>query len=229
MRFAEPSIQAGLARLRDAGATRVAAIILSPQYSPLLMGGYELAVAAARGALGARAPDVDVAGAWHLEPAFVEALASRVIQALAFQRGSSGRPAHVLLTAHSVPRTVAEGEPDYVDQLARTASAVAECAGLGPDAWTFCWQSAGHAPGEWMRPDLEDVIADVAADGGDAVVVAPVQFLADHLEVLYDLDVAAAAQARAVGVAFRRVASLNADPGLIAALSAVARRTLSLC
>jgi ferrochelatase len=131
----------------------------------------------------------------------------------------------VLLTAHSLPKRVAEREPDYLGQLRATAEAVAAAAGLGPDDWTFCWQSAGHEPGDWMKPDFADLMPSIGASVGRSVVVAPIQFLADHLEVLYDVDVGAREQAAAHGVAFRRVASLNADPGLIAALASVARET----
>ena len=132
----------------------------------------------------------------------------------------------VLLTAHSLPRRVAEQEPDYLAQLLETAEAVADRAGLSPDQWTFCWQSAGHEPGEWMKPDFADLMPKIAAAGGRSVLVVPVQFLADHLEILYDVDVGARDQAERCGLAFHRIQSLNLDRGLVEALDAVARRTL---
>ena len=224
MRFSEPSVETGLRRLAAAGVTHVAAIILSPQHSPLLMGGYDVAVEAARAAIGPASPTVAVAGAWHDEPAFIDALAERLRAALAKGGTDERYGTHVLMTAHSLPRRVAEQEPDYLGQLAATATAVAAAAELTPDAWTFCWQSAGHEPGEWMKPDFADLMPRIAADGGRRVIVVPVQFLADHLETLYDVDVGAREQAEAQGLEFRRVTSLNDDPGLIAALAAVARR-----
>jgi ferrochelatase len=226
MRFSEPSIEAGLRRLADAGVTTVAAIILSPQYSTLLMSGYARAIDAARATLGAPAPEVVVAGAWHQEPAFIGALARRVVDALAASSGEGGGATHVLMTAHSLPRRVAEQEPDYLAQLQATADAVALQAGLTARDWTFCWQSAGHEPGEWMKPDFADLMPEIARDGGRSVLVAPVQFLADHLEVLYDIDVGAREQAERHGLSFQRIASLNVDPDLIRALAHVARRTL---
>jgi ferrochelatase len=102
---------------------------------------------------------------------------------------------------------------------------VARAAGLADSRWTFCWQSAGHEPGEWMKPDFADLMPEIAARGGRAVLVVPVQFLADHLEILYDVDVGAREQAEASGLAFHRIESLNADPGLIGALAAVARQS----
>lgn len=227
MRFSEPSIESGLRALAGHGVDRVAAIILSPQYSPMLMGGYARAIEVARAAVGPTAPEVVVAGAWHLEPAFVEALGDRIRAGIdrAERRDAMG-PA-VLLTAHSLPLRVAREEPGYLQQLEATANAVAAAAGLGADDWTFCWQSAGHEPGEWMKPDFADLMPGFAAAGRRAVLVAPVQFLADHLETLYDIDVGAREQAEQAGLRFERVASLNDAPELSSALARVARQVLA--
>ena len=132
---------------------------------------------------------------------------------------------HILMTAHSLPKRVADQEPDYLAQLRATADAVAAQAGLTDSDWTFCWQSAGHEPGEWMQPDFADLMPEIARSGGQSVLVVPVQFLADHLEILYDVDIGAREQADAHGVGFHRIESLNADPGLIRALAVVARDT----
>jgi protoporphyrin/coproporphyrin ferrochelatase len=227
MRFSEPSIVAGLTSLAAAGVTDVAAIILSPQYSPLLMSGYARAIDGAREAMAAASPHVKIAEAWHDEPTFVDALARRIVAALEELPIDERGRVRILLTAHSLPRRVAEQEPGYLSQLRATAAAVAARAGLADDEWTFCWQSAGHEPGEWMKPDFADLMPEIAAAGGRAVLVAPVQFLADHLEILYDVDVGAREQAERSGVTFHRIESLNVDPGLIDTLAEVARRTLA--
>ena len=226
MRFSEPSIAAGMRALVGRGVEHVAAIVLSPQFSPLLMGGYARAIEEAQTDLGDRAPQVEVAGAWHDEPAFVAALANRVVDALAAVPPDDRDTTAVLMTAHSLPRRVAEQEPGYLAQLTETAEAVAARAGITRDLWRFCWQSAGHEPGEWMKPDFADLMPEFASVGCRSVVVAPVQFLADHLEILYDVDVGAREQAERSGLTFRRIASLNAYHGLIDALEAVARHTL---
>lgn len=226
MRFSEPSIVDGLRDLVTRGVEHVAAIVLSPQYSPLLMSGYAKAIEEARAELGDRAPRVDVAGAWHDEPAFVRGLARRVGETLDGLGRDERERAAVLLTAHSLPRRVAEQEPGYLAQLRETAEAVAAAAGLPDEDWSFCWQSAGHEPGEWMKPDFADLMPELAAAGRRCVLVAPVQFLADHLEVLYDVDVGAREQAERCGLTFRRIDSLNLDPDLIEALAAVVRRTV---
>ena len=227
MRFSGPSIGTGIHALADRGVERIAAIVLSPQFSPLLMGGYARAIEDARMTLGDDAPEVSVAGAWHDEPAFVGALANRVVKALAAMPPDERDAATVLMTAHSLPKRVAEQEPAYLDQLRETAVAVAVRAGLPEGRWQFCWQSAGHEPGEWMKPDFADLMPEIAAAGGRSVLVAPVQFLADHLEILYDVDVGAREQAERCGLAFRRIESLNVEPALIEALAVVARRTVT--
>jgi len=231
MRFSDPGAEAGLAKLRTRGVSSVAAIVLSPQYSPMLMGGYARALEEARAALGDRAPDVRVAGAWHLEPGFVAAVGRRIGQALdrlARLPGSDRSAVAVLLTAHSLPRRVADQEPGYLDQLRESAEAIAAAAELGEGDWQFCWQSAGHEPGEWMKPDFADLMPLLAAEGKRAVLVAPVQFLADHLEILYDIDVGAREQAERFGLDFARIDSLNVEPGFVDALASVARSTLGV-
>jgi ferrochelatase len=117
---------------------------------------------------------------------------------------------------------VADQEPGYLTQLRETARLVAETAGLARGTWRFCWQSAGHEPGEWMTPDFADLMPRLASEGYRSVLVAPVQFLADHLEVLYDVDVGAREQAERMGLSFSRIASLNDDACLIEALGSVA-------
>jgi ferrochelatase len=225
MRFSAPWIEDGLRSLADRGVERVAGIVLSPQYSPMLMGGYAKALDAAVASIGDAAPAVHVAGAWHDQPAFVDALAARIRAALARFEDET---VPVLLTAHSLPRRVAEQEPEYIEQLRVTARTIASRTGLDDSRWRFCWQSAGHEPGEWMTPDFADLMPDLARSGHRTVLVAPVQFLADHLEILYDVDVGAREQAERAGLAFARIDSLNDDARLVDAFAAVARSTLGI-
>jgi ferrochelatase len=227
MRFSEPTIAAALAELAGAGCEAVAAIIMSPQYSELLMSGYQRAVDAAVASLGERAPAVHLAPAWYRQPSFLDAVASRIRDALADLPAGNRDRVPLLLTAHSLPRRVAEVEPDYLRQLSETASMVAERAGVPADRWHFCWQSAGHEPGEWMKPDFADLVPELRAAGHRSVLVAPIQFLADHLEILYDVDVGARAQAEEAGMTFARIASLNVHEGFIGALAKVAKAELS--
>jgi ferrochelatase len=217
MRFSVPSIVDAVGDLVDRGAERILGVILSPQYSPILMGGYDQAIQSAVAGVPAR-----TVGAWHLNPAFIDVLASRIRAALAHYPDMRRDRIPVLLTAHSLPRRVVDREPDYVNQLKETARAVAAAALLAPDQWSFVYQSAGHSPEEWLKPDLLDVLPQLAASGHTDVVVAPVQFLADHLETLYDVDIAGREQALSAGIRrFARVDAPNAEPDFVAALGNV--------
>ena len=223
MRFSTPTIRDQLTALADDGIEHVVAIVMSPQYSDLLMGGYRRTIEAALSEID-RPMSVEVAGAWHMEPDFIAAISGRIEKTLERFPADERDAAPVLLTAHSLPRRVADQEPDYIAQLQATARAVADRAGLDFGRWRFCWQSAGHEPGEWMKPDFADLMPKLAAAGARSVLVAPVQFLADHLEILYDIDVGAREQAEAAGLEFARIESLNVDGRFIAALESVALR-----
>lgn len=218
MRFSSPTILEGLRELAQAGCRQVSAIIMSPQYSELLMAGYRTALDAAVTELGTNAPAVRVVPAWYGEPGFIDAVSERIGEGLA--RLPDDTP--VLLTAHSLPKRVADTETSYLDQLRETAELVADAAGLASPRWKFCWQSAGHEPGEWMQPDFADVLPRLRAEGHSAVLVAPIQFLADHLEILYDIDIGAREQAEAFGLRFARIQSLNESPTFIGAVASVA-------
>jgi ferrochelatase len=185
---------------------------MSPQWSDHLMAPYERAVA------DSSSVPFAIARSWWCAPSFVAALAGAVRESLSELAGAS--PA-IVLTAHSLPRRVFETEPGYVEELRETARAVAEQAGL--ERWSFAYQSAGHTAEEWLRPDLVDLFPSLAAQGVTDVLVAPVQFLADHLEVLYDLDIAAAAQAHEAGLRYHRTRMPNARPDFIGALAAIVR------
>jgi ferrochelatase len=216
MRFSDPSIDSGVRDLVERGADRLVGICMSPQWSPRLMGPYAdaLGEAAVRAGLAAT-----MAPAWHREPAFITAIAERVRESL---RDADATTA-IILTAHSLPKRVFDTEPEYIAQLHETADLVAAAAGLDQGRWHWAYQSAGHTQEEWLRPDLKDLFPTLAALGAREVLVVPVQFLADHLEVLHDLDIAAADEARAAGLRYRRVAMPNTHPAFIRALAAVAR------
>jgi len=221
MRFSEPTIADAVSEMAAAGVDRIIGIIMSPQYSPIIMGGYDRALDAAIAALGSDAPAVTMAGAWYDEPLFQEALAERVRQGLdCFPAEIRGR-VPVLFSAHSMPKRVTDQEPEYIVQLQETTRAVAARAGLPDDQWMFCYQSAGHEPGEWLKPDFKEIMPELAKAGHREVLMAPVQFLADHLEILYDIDHGAREEAEREGITFARIASLNTSPLFIRALAAV--------
>src|SRR4029077_7920967 len=212
MRFSEPRIDAEVGALVAEGATRIVGLPMSPQWSDRLMAGYERALA------DSASVPFAIARSWWCAPSFVTSGAAAITESLSELAASS--PA-IVLTAHSLPRRVFEAEPGYVEELRETARAVAATAGI--EHWSFAYQSAGHTAEEWLRPDLTDLFPSLAAQGLTDVLVAPVQFLADHLEVLYDLDIAAAAQARDAGLRYHRTPMPNTRPDFIEALATIVR------
>ncbi len=223
MRNAPPFIAEALEELADEGVRRTVCLILSPQYSPIIMGGYLAAVDAAKESLPDDA-ELRVAGSWHTLPAFIDALVRRVTQALERLPSEDRDRVPVLMTAHSMPKAVVDREPGYIDMLEETARLAAERCGLADDRWRLAYQSAGHQPVEWLKPDIKDLFPGLHDAGHDRVLIVPVQFLSDHLEVLYDIDVAAAEQATEAGLALSRIETFNAWPPFIDALAAVVAR-----
>jgi len=207
----EPLIEDAAAALAAAGPERVIGLVLTPHGSSLGSQEYLERAAAALGAT----PFVPV-GPWYAEPGFVALLADRVTEAL----GTLDGRRRVVFSAHSLPeRTRAMGDT-YAEQLAESARLVAEAAGL--TAYDVAWQSAGRTPEPWLGPDVRDVVRRLAAeDAADAVVVCPIGFVSDHLEVLYDIDIELAAVAAECDLALARTASLNDDPAFIDVLAGV--------
>ncbi len=207
----DPLIEVAAAKLATAGLDRVIGLVLTPHASS--MGSQEYLARAAAALTGTRFVPV---GPWYAEPDLVALLAARVTEAL---RGQPGRSS-VIFTAHSLPEHIRQEGDTYPEQLDESARLVAEAAGLA--RWHVAWQSAGRTPEPWLGPDVRDEVRRLAAEGGaDAVVVCPIGFVADHLEVLYDLDVELAAVAAECGVDYARTASLNDDPAFISVLADV--------
>ncbi len=209
-RHSAPSIGDGVRELVAGGASQLVGLVLAPHFSRMSIGAYADRAAKAAAESGV---DVDVIESWHLMPAYVSFLADAVREAL--QRVPAG--SDVLFTAHSLPaRIVDEGDP-YPAQLAETASAVAQAVGL--DSWSVGWQSAGRTPEPWLGPDVLEEIRARASAGAAGLVVCPCGFVADHLEVAYDLDIEAAALAQSLGLPFTRTATVGAAPTVMAALA----------
>ena len=226
MLHSAPRVTDGLRSLCDRGVEQVVAVVLAPQYSPLILSGYERSLGA-HGPTCAPGIPVRLAEAWHRTPSWVESLSERLVEALGRLEQAAAGPVAVVFTAHSLPRPVVERDPGYMAQIEETIAAVAAAAGLAPERWTFAFQSAGHTPEEWLTPDLLDVLPGLRDDGATDVLVVPVQFVADHLEILYDIDVAAAAQAGEAGLGFHRIRMPNTSARFITALAEVVERELA--
>ena len=212
MRYSEPSIEGAVTNLVEAGVDEIVVLRLAPQFVP----GDEEYVAAIKHQItrGRRSVRVRVAAPWYFHPRYIGALARRVREILDHGDG----PSTIYFTAHSVPRTL-EGVESYVGQLEATAGAVAQAAGLGTGEWNVTFQSGPRNGGRgWLGPQLLEAIAVAASKRGGRIVVCPIQFVSDHLEVLYDIDVEAKNLAGQLGYDLIRTQSLNDDPGLIVAL-----------
>jgi protoporphyrin/coproporphyrin ferrochelatase len=217
LKHATPSIEDGLRGLTrgGAGVEEVVGLVLAPHYSAFSVGQYLERVEAAGAA--ERVPVTGIRS-WHLEPAYLEFLVAAVRRQLAVLPTATT----VLFTAHSLPeRILATGDP-YPEQLQATAAAVAERAGLATSTWDVAWQSAGRTPEPWLGPDVLAAI-DGLADRGDVdgVLVCACGFVADHLEVRYDLDIEARSRAVGRGLAFARTACVNDDREVMTALASL--------
>jgi ferrochelatase len=221
-KFAAPRIADAVDTLGREGVSRLIGLVLAPHFSTASVGDYARRAQAAADALapGGGGPlDLEMIDHWHLAPGFVSLVAARVRDALGALPAPARRQAEVVFTAHSVPaRLVDDGDP-YPVHVLESATAIAEAAGL--DRWSVAWQSAGRTPDAWLGPDVRDVIASLPGAGASAVVVCPVGFVSDHLEVLYDVDIEAGAAARDAGIVFARTASLNDDPEFCTVLAGV--------
>jgi ferrochelatase len=212
-KHAAPFIEDAVATLAGAGVRRAVGLVLAPHYSRSSVGQYQERAAVAAADHGLTLLPID---SWHLLPAYVEFLAGAVRDA---RHDLPGRH-KVLFTAHSLPERALVDDP-YPGQLRATAEAVAARVGLDPwQDWSLCWQSAGRTPEPWRGPDILEVLRELGATRRcDGVLVCPQGFTADHLEVLYDLDLEARGVAEQAGLAFARTRSLNDDPTVMAALA----------
>jgi len=222
MRHIEPRIGRIVEGMAADGVERFAAIALAPQKSSNAA-GYRRAVDAALAGLGEGAPSLSYVDSWYDQPRFIEALVASTREALA--RFPDPAAVRVMFTAHSLPaRVVAEGDR-YPQELAGTAALVADRLGLA--SYDFAFQSAGRTGEPWLGPDILDEIRRLASEGVRELVIRPVGFVADHLEVLYDIDIEAQAVAREAGIRLERARSMNTDPIFIAGLADVAEAALA--
>ena len=213
MKHWEPRVAEAAARALADGAERIVGLVLAPHYSRMSVGGYREQLERALAGTGAELVFIE---SWHDHPAFIDVLARRV----------SGSDAHVVFTAHSLPeRALADGDP-YRDELLATSRLVAERARIA--SWSFAFQSASETGEPWLGPDLLDELERLQAARTRTVLIAPIGFVADHLEILWDIDVEAREKAAELGLELERIESLNDDPAFIRALAGLVRERLAV-
>ncbi len=221
MKHWEPRIADAAARAVEGGAHRLVGLVLAPHYSRMSVGGYRDRL---ESALNGHT-ELRFVESWHDHEPFVALVADRVTHTLA-EHGWS-ETGHVVFTAHSLPeRILAEGDP-YRDQLLETAALAAERAGIPRERWSFAFQSESPSGEPWLGPDILVELDALHARGVRHVLVAPVGFVADHLEILWDLDVEARQRAAELGLELDRTPSMNDDPAFIRALADLVRKELA--
>jgi ferrochelatase len=220
MRHWHPYIKDTVAEVRQAGGgRRLIGVVMAPHDSSMSVGAYEKKlVEAAGGEL-----DTALVRSWWANPHFLDAVATRIKRAL--QRFPNAPDVQVVFTAHSLPERIREIGDPYPEELAASAAAVAQLLHL--EKWLFAYQSAGATPEPWLGPDVREVMRDLARRGSKAILLVPIGFVCDHVEILYDIDIECQALARRLGVQLERTESLNDDPGLAAAVAEVVRATAS--
>jgi ferrochelatase len=217
MRNSAPYLRDTLRALHERGSRRVLGVIMAAHESPASHGRYRVSTQAALEELGPAAPMLTYSASFHGHPGFVTANVEHLRAAILRLPPAEREDALLVFTAHSIPVSAAEGSP-YVAQLQHNAAQVA--AALGRTVYRIAYQSRSGSPRDpWLEPDINDLLRSEAARGVRAVVVCPIGFVCDHVEVLYDLDVEASATARALGLELTRGAAPNDHPAFIAALA----------
>jgi len=220
MRHWHPYIHETLAQIAADGIRRLVAIPMAPHYSRMSVGAYIQKVEEARAALSTPL-SVTYVESWHDEPLYLAALVEKVRAALARLPQDVRGQVPIIFSAHGLPqRILAEGDP-YPQELLETVWGVVRQ--LEPVSWRFAYQSAGGTPEPWLGPDVSAVLSDLAAAGHCHVLIAPIGFVCDHVEVLYDVDIQYRQQAQALGLHLERTESLNTSPLLIQALARLVR------
>jgi ferrochelatase len=209
MKHWTPRIADAAGAALDAGAGTVVGLVLAPHYSALSIKGYRDQLEAA---LAGRA-DLRFVDSWHDESGFIELLADRI----------RGTDAHVVFTAHSLPARILEMGDPYKEQLLETSRLVADAAGVTD--WSFSFQSESPTGEPWLGPDILDHLRSLDAT---SVLICPVGFVSDHLEIRWDIDVEAVELAEELGLELRRIEMPNADPAFVRTLAGIARRALAV-
>ena len=212
MRHWHPYIGDVFEQVRTDGVTKIVALALAPHFSTMSIGAYAQRIEEARGEVA-----TTMVRQWFDHPGFLDAVAEQVEEALRRFHGSVRDDVTILFTAHSLPQRILDDGDPYEAQLRASVAGVIDR--IAPCRHLFAYQSAGQAGGPWLGPDAADLIASLADDGSRHVLVCPIGFVSDHLEVLYDVDIEYCELAAKLGVQLERTASLNSSPLLIATLA----------
>jgi len=222
MKHWHPFIEDVVEKIVNDGAGGIIGLALAPHYSNLSIGGYADAVKGGLARTGRTVPFTMVES-WHDQDSLITALSRRVHYGL--EKFPAPSNVVVVFTAHSLPKKFVQDDDPYWSQLQETSQLVANR--LGIKSWDFAFQSAGHPLDAWMGPSIKEKITELSGKGFRELLVCPVGFVSDHLEILYDLDIEAKSYASSLGARLERTASLNDDPEFINAIASRLERLLS--
>jgi len=227
MRHWDPYIRQTVAEMTADGVQHAIVICMAPHYSTLSIGAYRARLDEALAAAG-NGFSVTFVESWHTQPDYLEGIAANVRETLLRFAPADRERVMTIFTAHSLPESILERGDPYPVQLQNTAVLVAERLGLATDRWMFSFQSAALTGTPWLGPQIEALVPELAGAGELNLLIAPVGFIADHVEVLYDLDIGVQAIARNAGVRVERPPMLNDSPPLVAALADLVQTQLAL-
>jgi ferrochelatase len=217
MRHWHPFIKDVLAEMQEQGIERAVGIVMAPHYSRMSIGAYYQRLEEANSPIEfARIEN------WHLEPGYIQALASRVCEALERFPDEVRSDVPVIFTAHSLPEKILEWNDPYPSQLRETVSAVMEQ--LGSQPYEFAFQSAAISTIPWLGPDAGEVIERLVSEGRKHILLCPIGFVCEHVEILYDIDIVYRNLARSLGIHLERVEMLNTAPPMIEGLAQMIHR-----
>ena len=215
LKHAAPFIEDGVQQMAQDGIKEAVGIVLAPHYSTMSVGSY---MKRAREEAEKQGIQMRFVESYHLHPLLIRALSERLDAALDTFSGVDRQQIRVIFSAHSLPEKIVEMNDPYPEQLLETSRAIS--AAVGSDNWEFAWQSAGRTATPWLGPDILDVLKRIKQQEGISdVIISPIGFVSDHLEVLYDVDIEAQQLAAELGMRLARTASLNTDPLYIATLA----------
>jgi protoporphyrin/coproporphyrin ferrochelatase len=221
MRNASPFFNETLKQMADDGVRRALGFILSSHRTEASWERYQKDIADARAALGGTLPEVDYCNGWHDHPLFIQSWVERIQTALQNTDSDGRQITPLIFTAHSLPTAMAARSP-YVEQLETSARLIADKLKL--QRWSLAYQSRSGKPSDpWLEPDISQAIRDCAANGDKQITVAPIGFICDHVEVLYDLDIQAKQIAADFGIVLSRVSCPNHHPTFVGMMADVVK------
>jgi protoporphyrin/coproporphyrin ferrochelatase len=225
MRYSHPLIEETFQKIQQAGMKGVIAVPMAPFRSRLSTGAYIDEVCRVQKEMGGRTGIFFVEG-WHLHPLFIGAVIEGIHEGLAQFTPEERKRVHLLFTAHSLPKPVIENDP-YVHEIESSVREVLRK--MEPFPWHFAFQSKGGGPEEWAGPEAETVLEELSQQGVSEVLIVPIGFVSDHIEILYDIDVLYQEKAKSLGILLKRAPSLNASERFIEALAVIVEERMREC